>query len=309
MGLQVPAGKPMAGMAHQKMHGEKWSAIPTAPDKDDIKRFLRPVSTAATLNLAAAAAQAARLWKTLDPAFSARALTAAETAYAAALKNPKIAAEPKVEGGGIYGDGDTADEFYWAATELYITTGKAELQRRSRLKSRFHAPKAGVRDGGRRARLGSHGACREDEPARRAQRPRRRGDRAPCARRLLAAADRFLAFIAKRGYRVPMASDVTYIWGSNGAVMSAAVVLGTAYYLTKDAKYANARHRLHGLPARAQPAGVQLRLRLRDASRCATRTTASGRTRRIRSCPRRRPARSRAAPTRPSRIPTSASWA
>ena len=89
--MQVPAGKPMAGMVHQKMHGEKWSAIPTAPEKDDIKRFLRPVSTAATLNLAAAAAQAARLWKTLDPAFSARCLTAAETAYAAALKNPKIA--------------------------------------------------------------------------------------------------------------------------------------------------------------------------------------------------------------------------
>jgi len=37
-----------------------------------------------------------------------------------------------------------------------------------------------------------------------------------------------------------MASDVTYIWGSNGAVMSAAVVLGTAYNLTHDAKYANA---------------------------------------------------------------------
>src|SRR5262245_11157252 len=143
MGMQVPAGKPMAGMAHQKMHGEKWSAIPTAPDKDDIKRFLRPVSTAATLNLAASAAQAARLWKTLDPAFSAKCLNAAETAYAAALKNPKVNAEPKVEGGGIYGDGDTADEFYWAATELYITTGK-DNYKADLLKSRFHAPNAGV---------------------------------------------------------------------------------------------------------------------------------------------------------------------
>ena len=132
MEMQVPAGKPMAGMAHQKMHGEKWSAIPTAPDKDDIKRFLRPVSTAATLNLAAAAAQAARCGRRWTRRSRRTRLTAAETAYAAALKNPKIAAEPKVEGGGIYGDGDTADEFYWAATELYITTGKAELQGRPR---------------------------------------------------------------------------------------------------------------------------------------------------------------------------------
>ena len=42
-------------------------AIPTMPHKDDIKRFLRPVSTAATLNLAAAAAQAARLWRSWTP--------------------------------------------------------------------------------------------------------------------------------------------------------------------------------------------------------------------------------------------------
>ena len=29
--LQVPAGQPMAGMVHQKIHGEKWSNIPTSP--------------------------------------------------------------------------------------------------------------------------------------------------------------------------------------------------------------------------------------------------------------------------------------
>jgi endoglucanase len=236
--MQVPAGKPMAGMVHQKMHGEKWSAIPTAPDKDDIKRFLRPVSTAATLNLAGAAAQAARLWKTLDPAFSARCLTAAETAYAAAQKNPKVSAEPKVEGGGIYGDGDTADEFYWAATELYITTGKPNYKD-DLLKSRFHAPKAGVESAA--GELGWDHLAPAAKMSLLAA-PNGLGDAAIAALRaqLVAAADRFVGFIAKRGYRVPMASDATYIWGSNGAVMNAAVVLGAAYDLTHDAKYANA---------------------------------------------------------------------
>jgi endoglucanase len=237
MKMQVPAGKPMAGMVHQKMHGDKWSAIPTAPDKDDIKRFLRPVSTAATLNLAGAAAQAARLWKTLDPAFSQRCLAAAETAYAAAQKNPKIAAEPKVEGGGIYGDGDTGDEFYWAATELFITTGKQNYKD-DLLKSRFHAPKAGVET--------AAGELGWDHLAPAAKMslvsaPNSLGDAGVAAIRaqLIAAADRFLGFIAKRGYRVPMASDVTYIWGSNGAIMDDAIVLGMAYNLTHDAKYAN----------------------------------------------------------------------
>ena len=67
----------------------------------------RPTTSSATcarrppprrLNLAAMAAQAARLWRTLDPAFSARCLTAAETAYAAAKKNPAVHAERDTPG-------------------------------------------------------------------------------------------------------------------------------------------------------------------------------------------------------------------
>jgi len=86
--MQVPEGQPHAGMAHQRIHGEKWSDLPTMPDKDTIRRFLRPVSTAATYDLAATAAQGARLWQKLDPAFAARCLKAAETAFAAAKKSP-----------------------------------------------------------------------------------------------------------------------------------------------------------------------------------------------------------------------------
>jgi endoglucanase len=53
-------------------------------------RYLYYPTTAATLNLAATAAQAARLWKTIDPAFSARCLDAARRAFAAAKRNPDI---------------------------------------------------------------------------------------------------------------------------------------------------------------------------------------------------------------------------
>ena len=35
-----------------------------------------------------------------------------------------------------------------------------------------------------------------------------------------------------------MASDSAYVWGSNGGVLNAAVVLGFAYDLTRDPKYA-----------------------------------------------------------------------
>ena len=87
-------------------------------------------------------------------------------------------------------------------------------------------------------------------------------------KQILAAADRFSALIAKRGYRAPFASDETSTSGARTrAVMNAAIVLGAAYDLTKDAKYANGVIDCIGLHPRPQPAGHQLRHRLRHASR------------------------------------------
>src|SRR4029079_5745654 len=99
---------------------------------------------AATLNLAAMAAQGARVWEKLDPGFSARCLHAAETALEAAKKNPAVRSDTlAIKGGGAYGDGDIADELYWAATELFITTGKPAYKEEM-IHSRFHAPKSGA---------------------------------------------------------------------------------------------------------------------------------------------------------------------
>ncbi|HVV49680.1 MAG TPA: glycoside hydrolase family 9 protein [Polyangia bacterium] len=234
--MQVPAGQPLAGMVHHKIHGEKWSPIPTSPAHDGIKRYLRPPSTAATLNLAAMAAQAARLWRTLDPAFAARCLTAAETAYAAAKQHPRLYPERETPGGGAYGDGDLDDEWYWAAAELYVTTGKTDYQDDLR-RSRYAAPKAGAA-----ILLGNvgwdHVATLGKISLLTAANGLGAAALAEQRQELLAAADRLLGIIAKRGYRVPMASETAYVWGSNGGVLDAGVVLGFAYALTKDPKYA-----------------------------------------------------------------------
>ena len=84
LGMQVPEGQPLAGMAHHKLHGLRWDAMPGLPPAKSDSRFLFPPSTAATLNLAATAAQCARVWKSIDADFSARCLKAAETAWQAA---------------------------------------------------------------------------------------------------------------------------------------------------------------------------------------------------------------------------------
>ena len=98
--MQVPAGQPLAGsMAHHKIHDESWSpGSPLGRDQDPIKRWLRRQSTAATpATSPPAPPRAARLWKTFDPAFSKRALDAAEVAFAAAKKNPSVIAEGEVK--------------------------------------------------------------------------------------------------------------------------------------------------------------------------------------------------------------------
>ncbi|MBL7372820.1 glycoside hydrolase family 9 protein, partial [Escherichia coli] len=53
---------------------------------------------------------------------------------------------------------------------------------------------------------------------------------------LVAAADRFLAEEAGNGYRIPYPAS-GYPWGSNGALLNRAMVLGIAGDLTGDSKY------------------------------------------------------------------------
>ena len=81
-------------------------------------------STAAGLNLAAAAAQGARLFERYDRRLAAKLLRASATAYAAAERTPDLyapapdAALDPNPGSGPYDDDDMSDEFYWAAAEL-----------------------------------------------------------------------------------------------------------------------------------------------------------------------------------------------
>ncbi len=122
--MQVPEGYSQAGLVHHKLHDTDWSALGTLPVLGSTPRQLRPVSTAATLNLAAAGAQAARVFAKLDPKFAERCLSAAKRAWAAAEAHPDlIISNADNQGGGAYDDATLSDERFWAATELFVTTG------------------------------------------------------------------------------------------------------------------------------------------------------------------------------------------
>src|SRR5690606_27585195 len=127
---QVPPGEQLAGMVHHKIHDVGWTGLPLLPAADGQLRRLHRPSTAATLNLAAAAAQGARLFADIDAGFAAELLAAARTAWDAARTQPVLYAPAAAgnNGGGPYNDDVVDDELYWAAAELFVTTGEAPFR-------------------------------------------------------------------------------------------------------------------------------------------------------------------------------------
>ncbi|WP_066947206.1 glycoside hydrolase family 9 protein [Streptomyces lushanensis] len=234
--MQVPAGKPQSGMVHHKVHDESWTGPPMLPHQDKKKRELHRPSTAATLDLAAVAAQGARLYAPYDPAFAGRLRAAAERAYTAARANPTLyaPADDRI-GGGPYSDTDVSDEFYWAAAELYLTTKNGGYLTDVR-SSRFHAAGQAFSQNG--FYWGSVAALGQLDLA-------RLGDgltELPQIRNWLkVAADTLISFQrAERFGQTYTPSTGKYDWGSNASMLNNQVVLATAYDITGDRKYADA---------------------------------------------------------------------
>ncbi|MFV2017725.1 glycoside hydrolase family 9 protein [Micromonospora sp. LOL_023] len=230
--MQVPAGQPLAGMAHHKIHDAAWTGLPLLPHLDSQLRELHPPSTAATLNLAATAAQAARVFKPYDRAFAERNLRAARTAWAAAKANPQMYADPAdANGGGPYDDTDVTDEFYWAAAELYLTTGEREF-RDFVLASPHHT--------GDIFQEGSFGWQWTAPLGRMALATgwSRLPDRKRVQRSVVEAADNYLATMQAHPYGIPYTpAGNIYDWGSNHIIVNNAIVVATAFDLTGKDRY------------------------------------------------------------------------
>ncbi len=252
MKMQVPEGEPLAGMVHHKIHDERWSAMGKLPTpKTEIARFLHPPSTAAALNLAAAGAAAARSLSSFDPQFAADCLAAARRAFAAAQRHPdRIAPSDSHSGGGPYGDTQLSDDFYWAAAELWRTTG--EPQYAEVVRSSPHFGQLGETEDypstfnwATTDALGSMSLMLHDdklEPE----------ERARLEAALVRRADRYLALIDAQGYHFPFqAGEDGYPWGSNSFVSNNGVVLAFAHLRTGRPEYLQgAQEALHYLLGR-----------------------------------------------------------
>jgi endoglucanase len=231
--MQVPAGDRLAGMAFHRVHGTRWPPLPCWPHEDPTERVLHRPSTGATLHLAAAAAQGARLLRAADPAYASTLLAAARTAYEAAHRRPYLLAPDDHArfGGGPYHDDDLTDDFYWAAAELWLATGEDRYL-------------LDLRDSPQHTADGFDPAGfdfdRVTAPARLdlavAGGPEHDGVRDS----VLRGADRLLDLQARQPWGQPYAPATGWDWGSNGRILNNLVVLAVAHRVSGHARYHDA---------------------------------------------------------------------
>lgn len=121
---------PLDGGVYAKLTNKGFDGV-VMPHQAKAERYVVQKTTAAALNFAAVMATASRVFKAYEtqrPGLSAAMLKAAEKAWAWAEANPAVIYKqpPDIHTGG-YDDDKLADEFAWAAAELFITTGDARF--------------------------------------------------------------------------------------------------------------------------------------------------------------------------------------
>lgn len=209
-------------------------------------RYVVQKSTQASLDFAASLAQAARIYSAYPKyqSFVKDAVKAAERAYAWAVKNPTAyynqdannqKYSPKVNTG-TYGDMMAADEFFWAATELYLTTKQNSYleQAKAFMPQSYNVPTwgevsgLGVQQWINQSLLGKLDGI--DFPV-----EKMKAD-------LLAFCDDCLLRIPTSSFNAPHGNrEQDFPWGSNSEKCAGqGIALTYAYTLTKDHKYLSA---------------------------------------------------------------------
>lgn len=198
-------------------------------------RYVVQKSTPAALDFAAAMALAARVYAPYaeHAQFCKEAIAAARRAWAWAVAHPAVLYEqdrnnelhePKVTTG-KYDDTSARDEFYWAATELYLATSEAGYRDVAR---QFEPESVTLPVWGNLATLGTlawlnHG-CTEAKG------------------RITAFADSLVARTQSSAYRCPHGNaEADFMWGSNSEhCATEGILLLAAYRATADTRYRDA---------------------------------------------------------------------
>ncbi len=193
------------------------------PEAYDLDRYIIGKGTTASLNFAAVMAQASRVFSEVDPEFSSGALEAAERAWDWAIENDSIPyRNPEDVVTGEYGDDQFSDDFYWAASELFISTGKENyLDALTQYDQPYihqitNSWKFFIRN------MGFHSLLINDKLTE------------SLTEKHLTLSDEILAKIESIPYGI---SIDHFEWGSNSDVLNQAMILCIAHHLSGEQKY------------------------------------------------------------------------
>ena len=198
------------------------------PEDYDLDRYIIGKGTASTLDFAAVLAQASRLYKEIDSEWSAKALEASKKAFAWAEKNNDIAFKnPEDVNTGEYGDNEFSDDFFWAASELYLAT--KEDQYKIAIKTYEQEYKHQLADSWKNfvRNVGFHSLLENKDQL-------DEGLWNSLFEGHITLADEILQKIDKNPYRIALEN---YEWGSNSDILNQAYILCVAHRLTNDEKY------------------------------------------------------------------------
>lgn len=223
---------PADGGVYHKLTTKNFSGI-IMPHEGTEPRYVVQKGTAAALNFAAVMAAASRVLADYEEAFpgkSAQMLAAAEAAWQWAQDNPNVRyQQPSDVSTGAYGDGQFADEFAWAAAELYITTGENSYYQTLNAENTGNAVPSWSQSLGLAWMSLAHHADSLTPAA----------DTDLIRQRVIELADEVLAAGEASAYRVSMTAP-DFVWGSNGVAMNRAMMLLQAYRLTDERDYLDA---------------------------------------------------------------------
>ncbi|MFD2700280.1 glycoside hydrolase family 9 protein [Paenibacillus shunpengii] len=224
----------VTGGSYHKLTTKQFPGLDVMPEEDEDELVFAPISATATAASCAVMAVAARIYDTYDAEFADRCLTSAKRSWTwleAHPDEPGFKNPPDIYTG-EYGDGCDLDERYWAATELYFSTGESVYHDaiKGYVQGDFPKCELGWAD------MGGYGTVRyllADEQEK---------DTALYADlkgHLMNEADRLLEISKQDGYGISLMED-DYIWGSNMVVMNRAMLLLLAHKLCGNVEYEQA---------------------------------------------------------------------
>ena len=198
------------------------------PEDYDLDRYIIGKGTASTLDFAAVLAQASRLYKEIDADWSAKALEASKKAFIWAEQNDNIAFKnPEDVRTGEYGDNEFSDDFFWAASELYLATKEDQYKVAMKKYEQTYEHKLAdswknfVRNVGFHSLLENKDSLDQELATFLTQ-----GH--------TALANDILQKIEEHPYRIALNN---YEWGSNSDILNQAYILCVAHRLTGEEKY------------------------------------------------------------------------